>query len=195
MTLWNADLFEKLSAFAAEQHRAQYYPSALKLPYYLHLTQVCSRAMRAAIADPSLDINVIMACALLHDVLEDCVHSPEDEARISDFILNECGAVVLNGVRALSKQEILDSKGRKDKRAMMEDSLSRIKAQGKEVWAVKLADRISNLQEPPPHWTNDKKNSYLEEAQLIYQSLHAASPTLAQELLERMSVYQTHIER
>jgi guanosine-3',5'-bis(diphosphate) 3'-pyrophosphohydrolase len=51
----------------------------------------------------------------------------------------------------LTKKENLP-KGEK-----MVDSLKRIKDLQKEVWAVKLADRITNLQEPPQSWDNFKK--------------------------------------
>ena len=194
MNIWDADLFERLSAYVASKHRTQFYPNGLQLPYYLHLTQVCSRAVRAAVVDPSLDVNLVMACALLHDVIEDCAPTEADKAEISQFIRQECGETVLNGVLALSKNDIFDVHGHKDKRAMMEDSLTRITAQDKGVWVVKLADRISNLQAPPPHWTREKKERYLEEAILIYDALHTASPLLAKELQDKISAYQVYIE-
>lgn len=34
----------------------------------------------------------------------------------------------------------------------MEDSLRHIRLRPKEIWAIKLADRITNLQPPPSHW-------------------------------------------
>jgi (p)ppGpp synthase/HD superfamily hydrolase len=40
----------------------------------------------------------------------------------------------------------------------MLDSLNRTKQLQKEVWAVKLADRITNLQTPPTHWDTVKKH-------------------------------------
>ena len=47
------------------------------------------------------------------------------------------------------------------------DSLSRIKKLPIEVWAVKLADRITNLQPPPSYWTTEKRKKYLDQAKLI----------------------------
>ena len=195
MSIWNAELFETLSTFAAKEHCEQEYKCAdgSQVPYYLHLTQVCSRAMRASWERSDLDINKIMACALLHDVIEDCTKTQEDYDRISQFIIRICDEDILNGVQALSKRDIFDIHGVKDKSAMMKDSLRRIREQSAEVWVVKLADRICNLQEPPPHWNSKKRTRYVEEAQLIYEELHEASPLLAQELRDRIQKYQQYI--
>lgn len=64
----------------------------------------------------------------------------------------------LAGVLALTKDKPL-SKSEK-----MADSFRRIKEHGKSVAAVKLADRITNLQPPPTHWDTEKKMAYLAEA-------------------------------
>lgn len=194
MNTWNADLFEELSLFAAEHHRNQVVPNGKQLPYYLHLTQVCNRAMRAAVDRSELDVDLIMACAILHDVIEDCALTPELYENISNEIRQKFGDVVLSGVLALSKKEIHDASGNRDKAAMMTDSLERIKLQKHEVWAVKLADRICNLQPPPPHWKDEKKQAYLVEAEAIHAALHPASPILANELLQRISQYKRYIK-
>lgn len=191
MAIWNADLFETLSVFVAIEHGEQTFKQA---PYYLHLTQVCSRAMRAALENPALDIDKIMSCALLHDVIEDCANTQEDHDRIAHFITKQCGDDILQGVLALSKKEILGPHGSKDKRAMMQDSLQRIRQQSSEVWVVKLADRICNLQEPPSYWDSTKRKNYVEEAKLIHQKLHTASPLLAQELQNRIDSYRQYIQ-
>lgn len=195
MSMWNPELFETLSAFVALEHRQQTYKSSdgRDLPYYLHLTQVCSRALRAGLDRSELDANKIMACALLHDVIEDCTDTQEAYDRISQFILQVCGEDILQGVLALSKRNIFDAAGARDKQAMMLDSLQRIRQQSSEVWVVKLADRICNLQQPPPHWTSDKRRRYAEEAQLIYKELHTASPLLAEELQTRIEDYRQYI--
>jgi (p)ppGpp synthase/HD superfamily hydrolase len=194
MTPWNADLFEELSLFAAEHHRNQVVPNGKGLPYYLHLTQVCNRAMRAAAERTELDVDLIMACAILHDVIEDCATTPQLHEKISNEIRRKFGELVLNGVLALSKREIVDVSGNRDKAAMMRDSLDRILLQGHEVWVVKLADRICNLQPPPPHWKDEKKRAYLVEAQEIHAALHPASPILANELLQRIIRYESFIK-
>mgnify|MGYP006998222858 CR=1 FL=1 len=75
---------------------------------------------------------------------------------------------------------------------MMLDSLIRKKT--KKVWAVKMADRICNLQEPPKYWTNDKKINYKNEAQLILRELKNGNKCLANRLKIKINEYANFIE-
>ena len=69
------------------------------------------------------------------------------------------------------------------------DSLSRIKQQPKEVWAVKMADRICNLYAPPYYWTNEKKTKYQKEAQLIHRELKKGNQYLSERLEQKIKDY------
>ena len=71
----------------------------------------------------------------------------------------------------------------------MADSLARIKEQPKEIWMVKLADRITNLQPPPGHWDSERIERYREEGTEILNVLGEASPYLAERLREKLHVY------
>lgn len=71
----------------------------------------------------------------------------------------------------------------------MADSLRRIQAEPREVWMVKLADRISNLQPPPAHWTPAKIAAYRVEALAIADTLGAASPHLHARLRAKIADY------
>ena len=53
----------------------------------------------------------------------------------------------------------------------MKDCLMRIKLQPVAIWAVKLSDRITNLQPPPLTWNEQKKIRYQEEARTILREL------------------------
>ena len=75
----------------------------------------------------------------------------------------------------------------------MSDCISRIKQCGKEVWAVKLADRITNLQPPPSHWDKLRKTSYLLEANYILKELHGANEYLENQLAGKIVEYQNYI--
>ena len=119
-------------------------------------------------------------CALLHDTLEDT------EVSYSDLSLLFTKTVA-DGVQALSKNPQLP------KAEQMRDSLARIQQQPYEVWLVKLADRINNLQYAPPYWSEAKIQAYKDEAELILQSLGAASAVLSQRLAERIQVYGTEL--
>ena len=76
----------------------------------------------------------------------------------------------------------------------MKDSLKRIKLQPKEVWAVKLADRICNLYELPFYWKNDKKLKYIEEAKLILAELKEGNSYLAKRLEEKIKKYNRFLD-
>ena len=71
----------------------------------------------------------------------------------------------------------------------MADSLARIREQSHAVWKVKLADRITNLQRPPAHWTREKCMKYREEAREILAALGESSPVLAARLGDRIDNY------
>ncbi len=75
----------------------------------------------------------------------------------------------------------------------MSDSLRRILEQPPKIWMVKLADRITNLQPQPLHWTQDKIIRYREEAIVIYEALKDASPFLASRLAGKIESYKTFI--
>jgi len=118
--------------------------------------------------------------ALLHDTIEDTA---------TDFheLENKFGIDIAEAVSALSKNDTLP----KDRR--MQDSLDRIKALPTEVWSVKLADRITNLQPPPSHWDNEKKIKYHHEAQKILDTLASGNAYLSTRLASRIKEYETFI--
>lgn len=97
---------------------------------------------------------------------------------------NEFGLAVAEGVAALTKNEHLPKPQR------MPGSLKRIRLLSKEVSAVKLADRITNLQAPPQHWGNAKKKSYLEEARLILDTLKGQNKFLEERLDSKIKEYE-----
>ena len=168
-------LLQRGLQFAAEAHRGQEYPST-GLPYLLHLSQVLGEVAAAELEAPSAEPALAMLCAVLHDTIEDCAVSHGAlEARF--------GRAVADGVQALSKRPGLE------KAAAMRDSLARIKGEPVEVWKVKLADRISNLQSPPAHWSTEKIARYKKEAELILSELGAASAPLAARLQSAIEAY------
>jgi guanosine-3',5'-bis(diphosphate) 3'-pyrophosphohydrolase len=79
------------------------------------------------------------------------------------------------------------------KEQQMHDSLTRIKKMQSEVWAIKLADRITNLQPPPPHWENGKKINYQEEARKIFSELKNGNEFLARRLEAKIEEYGNYI--
>lgn len=169
--------YQKAIKFAARKHaeKNQLIPGT-NLPYVVHLSNVTMEILIAAQNTQKFDSGFAIQVALLHDILEDTETTFEEVA-------NEFGKEVAQAVLALTK----DSKLPKEER--MEDSLKRIKELSNEVWAVKLADRITNLQAPPVHWTFDKITEYQKQAVLIYDSLKEGNEYLGKRLLQKTSDY------
>lgn len=178
MTPWSQENYIKALLFAANAHNGQKVPGT-DLPYLTHLTMVSMEVMAALAIEDGLDGNLALQCALLHDVLEDTDIK-------YDSLKELFGQAVANGVQALTKHDYLPTHEK------MADSLSRIQLQTREVWIVKLADRITNLQPPPKHWTAEKMQSYQQEAQQIYDTLHDASPFLAARLQQKIDGYSQY---
>lgn len=63
----------------------------------------------------------------------------------------------------------------------------------KEVWCVKLADRICNLKDPPYKWTNKQKAMYLSESIFILKELGEASNYLSNRLASKIENYNQFI--
>lgn len=181
MTSWSQDVYIKALLFAANAHNGQKVPGT-DFPYLTHLSMVSMEVTAALAVEEGLDGNLAIQCALLHDVLEDT--SVAHEALLEIF-----GETVTNGVQALTKHDDLP------KHEKMADSLARIQQQPREVWMVKLADRITNLQPPPRHWTTEKMQSYQQEARQIYDALHGASPFLAARLKQKTDNYDQYFSR
>lgn len=127
--------------------------------------------------ETGVDGDLAIQCALLHDTIE-------DTAATFDDIKENFGEKVAAGVLALSKDASIEGKQEK-----MQDSLRRIKLQPREIWMVKMADRITNLYHPPFYWDNAKILSYCNEARSIHAELHAASSVLANRLLMMIDRY------
>lgn len=179
--MWSPERWHEAWEFASHAHHGQHLPGS-ELPYAGHVVAVAMEVARAIalrhvgerpVAQPDL----ALACALLHDVVEDTPITVEQ-------IEQRFGPEVARGVAALSKDPRAG-----DKAAQMRDSLARIQACPPEVWMVKLADRIHNLREPPRYWTRAKKLAYRDEAELIRATLGEACPILSMRLRERIAAY------
>jgi len=171
------DIYQKTIQFAARKHtdKNQTIPGT-DLPYVVHLSNVAMEILVAAANTENFDTAFALQIALLHDTLED-THLTFEQLE-SGF-----GNAVAKGVLALTKNPDLEKSQR------MGDSLKRIKQQPKEVWAVKLADRITNLQRPPHFWTEEKIRKYKKEAEVILQELYHGNEYLGNRLKEKIEIY------
>lgn len=171
------ELYQKAMKFAGEKHSNQKVPGT-NANYLLHIANVAMEVLVAYNFDHSFDINFALQIAILHDAIEDTTAD-------FDEIKNEFGAPIAEAVKALSKDQNLTSK-----KEQMTDSLHRINKLQKEVGLVKIADRITNLQTPPPHWSTDKISNYLEEAKFIGIQLQHKNEYLYTRLLHKIKEYE-----
>lgn len=176
---WDQDKYNIALNFAATAHGAQKVPGT-PYSYVVHITEVAQEVMAAVFdADKTgvvLDADLAIQCALMHDVIEDTQVTYDEIARYF-------GEKVAAGVLALSKDAGLP----KDRQ--LRDSLERIRQQPREVWMVKMADRIVNLQPAPSYWTVAKKELYREDARIILTELKEADLFLAERLRSKIDQY------
>ncbi len=173
--MWSPERYIEAVQFAADRHAGQKVPGGER-PYLMHVVSVAAEVMRGIALEAVDAPDLAVVCALLHDVVEDTGTSVEDVAA-------RFGDDVARGVAALSKDPRLP------KGEQLDDSLRRIRECPREVWIVKLADRINNLEEPPHYWTEEKRRNYQVEARRIHAALHEAHHLLGQRLAERIERY------
>ncbi len=178
---YSTKLYQDAIKFASAKHakKGQKVP-ATNLPYDVHISNVAMEILIAGSNTPDFDTAFAVQVALLHDTIEDTATDFEE-------LKATFGIEVANAVSALSKNDTLP------KDLQMQDSLNRIKALQPEVWSVKLADRITNLQPPPSHWDKAKRIKYYKEAQLIYDTLGAGNEYLALRLATKIKEYESYL--
>jgi len=172
---WNQDQYLKALRFAAEAHNGQNVPGT-ELPYIMHVVSVTMEVMATICAEGLHDPDLAVQCALLHDTVED-----------TDITINDInllfGSEVAAGVAALTKDKSLPKEDR------IKDSLERILKMPVEIAAVKLADRVTNLQPPPAHWDEEKIRHYRRDAEVILECLGSASPLLEERMRFKLAGY------
>jgi (p)ppGpp synthase/HD superfamily hydrolase len=152
-----------------------------KIEYINHIGSVVFEVLNAMQHTANFNGELAVSCALLHDSIEDTTLTIDELKQLY-------GEQVTAGVLALTKDK------NKPKDQQMADSLARIKAQPKEVWAVKMADRICNLYAPPYYWNNQKKLGYLEEARTIHAHLKDGNEYLANRLMQKIEEYKKYLD-
>jgi (p)ppGpp synthase/HD superfamily hydrolase len=181
---WSIDEVQNIWQLASRLHDGQKYGGSNegeKIEYINHIGSVTFEVINAIHYTEDIDAGLAIKCAILHDTIEDTSFT---YTKVKELFGDE----VANGVMALSKNDKIE-----DHLEKMLDSLKRIKQQPKEIWAVKLADRIVNLYEPPYYWNNDKKKKYKEEAEIILKELGDGNKYLADRLRSKIASYDRFI--
>ncbi len=183
-SIQNIDNIQKAWLLATKLHQGQKYGGSKAgedVDYINHIGSVVFEVMNVLPHEKAMNVDLAILCATLHDSVEDTLFTYED-------VETHFGKTVADGVMALTKDETLEG----GKRVKMEDSLKRIKQQPKEIWMVKLADRIVNLSSAPHYWNTEKKKAYQEEGQLILEALKEGSVFLANRLEEKIKEYRQY---
>nr|WP_320000345.1 HD domain-containing protein [uncultured Draconibacterium sp.] len=172
--------YQKAIRFAGEKHGDQKMPGST-ISYMVHVSNVAMEILSAYFSQPDFDVDFAVQVALLHDVIEDTDTGYEE-------LKTAFSERIAYAVLALSKNKDIP-----DKSERMKDSLKRILHLENEAGMVKLADRITNLQPPPKHWTKEKIGKYHVEVKYIRESLKHCNVYLSTRLQEMIESYQIHI--
>lgn len=177
---WSIDEIQNAWQLVSKLHDGQKYGGGNegeRVEYINHIGSVVFEVLNASRLTENMNTDLAIKCAMLHDTIEDTAFNYE---RVNNLF----GSEVASGVLALTKNDEI-----KDSHEKMLDSLSRIKQQPIEVWAVKMADRICNLYEPPYYWNDEKKLKYAEEAEIIWNELKDGNTYLAERLKSKIKEY------
>lgn len=177
---WSIDEIQKVWQLASKLHNGQKYggfSEGEQVEYLNHIGSVVFEVLNAIQHTENINAGLAIKCAILHDTIEDTALTYEKVKALFDH-------EVASGVLALTKNNEIEGSLEK-----MRDSLKRIKEQPIEIWAVKMADRITNLYEPPFYWKDEKKLKYMEEAEIIYSELKDGNKYLAERLKTKIKEY------
>ncbi len=167
-------LILKAMHFAADKHRGQSRKDANNTPYINHPIALANLLTNhAGISDIS-----VIAAAILHDTVEDTDATVDD---IDELF----GRTVRDIVIEVTDDKSLPSPERKRLQIEHASTLSY------EAKLVKLADKISNLQDiiasPPARWSLERKREYFDWAKAVIDQLRGTNEKL-EELFDE--IYQ-----
>jgi guanosine-3',5'-bis(diphosphate) 3'-pyrophosphohydrolase len=165
-------LILKALEFAARRHRTQLRKGLDRTPYINHPIQVASLlANFAGETDP-----VLLAAAILHDVIEDTVDSVKERDELISIISEKFGKEILALTLEVTDDKTLDKKERK--------RLQVVNAPHKSDNAkkLKIADKIMNLlditENPPADWDLQRISYYFDWAENVVAGLRGVNSKL-----------------
>jgi guanosine-3',5'-bis(diphosphate) 3'-pyrophosphohydrolase len=148
-------LLDKATAFAEKAHEGQFRKGGHGIPYVTHPKNVA-----ATLAAHGVDDQVVLAAALLHDVVEDC--GVTEEEMVAEFG-SEVASVVM---------EVSDAPGSKTKAKKAQ--IEKAPTMSHRAKLVKLADKLDNvdsLVKSPPGWKPESVKGYVESATMVVRAM------------------------
>jgi len=149
------ELVVKATAFAEKAHEGQFRKGGHGIPYVTHPKSVMSTLVEHGVTD-----EVVLAAALLHDVVEDCGVTVET-------LVAEFGADVASVV-----MEVTDPPGSKTKAKKAQ--IEKAPTMSHRAKLVKLADKLDNvssLVRTPPGWKPESVKGYVESATNVVRAM------------------------
>lgn len=168
----NSLLILRAASYAAERHKNQKRKGATATPYINHPLKV---AEILSVNGESENADLLIA-ALLHDVLEDTVHSIEEMIEVKAEIREHFGLGVLSIVEEVTDDKSLPKQTRK---LLQIEHAPHLSDNAKK---LKLADKITNLtdilNDPPADWPQERKCEYFLWAEKVVEGLCGANSEL-----------------
>lgn len=169
----------KAASYAAERHKSQKRKGATASPY---INQPLKVAEILSVNGESENTELLLA-ALLHDVLEDTVHSANEMIEVKNYIKTNYGEKVLSIVEEVTDDKALPKQTRKQLQIEHSPHLS------PNAKKLKLADKITNLtdilNDPPAVWPQERKYEYFLWAEKVIKGLKGVNVEL-EEMAERL---------
>ncbi|MCX6335337.1 MAG: HD domain-containing protein [Bacteroidia bacterium] len=165
-------LILKALDFAAVRHKTQFRKGEDKSPYINHPIQVASLlANKAGEKD-----TVLIAAAILHDVVEDTVDGKKEKNKLIEIIRETFGEEVLSVTLEVTDDKRLSKKMRKRMQVEHAPGLS-VKAR-----KLKIADKTMNVHDitvnPPVKWGLERIRKYLDWSEKVVYGLRGVNPKL-----------------
>ena len=158
--------------FAATRHRKQTRKGEDKTPYINHPIQVANLLANEAEEKDS----ILLTAAILHDVIEDTVDTPDEKQGLVDQIGEIFGEQVLSLTLEVTDDKSLKKQERK--RLQIEDASHK----SDDAKKLKIADKITNLRDlttnPPVGWTLQRILDYFDWAEKVVAGLRGVNPKL-----------------
>ena len=170
----DTSLILKALEFAAVRHRTQLRKGLGRTPYINHPIQVASLlANDAGETDP-----VLLAAAILHDVIEDTVDSVQARDELISSIARIFGEEILFLTLEVTDDKTLEKKERK---RLQVENASHKSVNAKK---LKIADKIMNLRDiaenPPEDWQLQRISDYFDWAENVVAGLRGVNAKLEQ---------------
>lgn len=158
--------------FAARRHRTQKRKGEDKSPYINHPIQVANLlANEVGEKDP-----ILLTAAILHDVVEDTVDTPEEKQELIKQISELFGEHVLSLTLGVTDDKSLEKQERK--RLQIEQAPHKSDNAKK----LKIADKIMNVRDvttnPPVGWTLQRILEYFDWAEKVVAGLKGVNKKL-----------------